>query len=115
MQLLAHIGERFLYRIYSFLHHWYAGSFRNIFHATIIALEQVDRKIAIKISVKHLFVPMYGDKSITGHILGFIFRLIRIAIGLIAYLAIVFLAIAIYLAWATLPALIVAWGLSLNL
>jgi hypothetical protein len=112
MHLLAYIGEKFLFRIYSFLYRWYIGSFLQISHTAIVALSQVDRKIAIKVSAKHLFVPMYGDRTITGHILGFIFRLIRIAIGLVAYTLVTLLAIAIYIAWAALPMLIIIWGFS---
>jgi hypothetical protein len=57
-------------------------------------------------------MPMFGDKSISGYILGFIFRIIRIVVGLIVYVVLIVLSVATYLAWAAFPILVIAWGLS---
>ena len=90
-------------RITDFFIHWYADGFRMWGHSLISFMEAVDRRLAFKITIKHLFQPLYQDRSFIGYILGFIFRCGRLIIGTVIYAIILIIAILIYLAWVTVP------------
>jgi len=97
----------FLSRLRQFVFHWYFNSFRIYSHFIVSLFEKIDRKIALKITWLHLFQPLYQDRTIFGYILGFIFRNIRLLIGVIIYSIIAIFAIIIYLIWALIPIFII--------
>ncbi len=107
---LVYLGHQFFYRIYDFLRHWYVGGFLSIARRTLAILESLDRTFALKITVRYFLRPLYQDYSILGYILGFIFRTGRLMAGGIVYSAIIALALAIYLFWASLPIYVIAKG-----
>ncbi len=104
---LGYLGYRFLYRIADFLRHWYVKSIKIYSNFVLDQLSTLDYTIAWKITLKHLFEPLYGDYSFVGRILGFIFRFIRIVGGGALYLAIFAVAIILYLIWMLVPAYII--------
>ena len=110
---LVYLAQRFIYRIYEFLRHWYVGSFLAVTHRTLAVLENLDQTLALWVTFRYLFKPLYQDYSVIGYILGFIFRVTRLFAGGIVYLLIVLIAAAVYLLWAALPVYIVAKGFSL--
>lgn len=81
-----------------------------VVHQTLNILEVLDRRLALRITLRYLFKPLYQDYTILGYILGFVFRSGRILIASILYLIIVLAATAIYLAWAFIPIIIIALG-----
>lgn len=99
---LVYLVQRFFYRIYEFLRHWYIGGLSAVFHQTLSLLELLDRKFALKITVRYLFRPLYQDYTILGYILGFIFRSIRVIAASFLYFLIILLASAVYLVWAAI-------------
>jgi len=103
-----------LYRLFYlpviFLHHWYIDGSRAFGHALIATFERVDETIAIRVTLKHYFQPLYKDYSIVGRILGIVFRSGRIVIGLVVYLAIAAVFIGAYLAWVLIPPAIIAYA-----
>ena len=107
---LVYLIQRFFYRIYEFLRHWYAGGFLAVVHQTLNILESLDRSFAFRITLKNIFKPLYQDYSILGRILGFIFRSARAFFGGVIYLVIVLIAAAIYVGWAILPFYILYQG-----
>lgn len=108
---LVYLLQRFFYRIYEFLRHWYVGSFLAVTHKTLNILEALDRRLALRITLRYLFRPLYQDYTVLGYILGFIFRSGRLILGSIIYLSIFIIAAAIYLAWAVAPFYIIYKGL----
>lgn len=107
MALIPYLFIRFFYLLWEFLRHWYLGSFKIYSHFIVSLLEKFDRRFAFKITLKNLFQPLYQDRSFIGYILGFIFRIWRLAIGGFIYLIILAGAILIYLAWMTIPIYVV--------
>lgn len=103
---LAYLIQRFFYRLIDFFHHWYVDGSRNAFHYFLSILEAVDRSMAIKITLRHFFEPLYSDYTIVGRILGIIFRSGRILIGGLVYGLLVVLFLAVYLVWLFIPPLI---------
>jgi len=108
---LAYLAQRILYRIGDFFHHWYADGSRYLVHQFMSALENLDKTLAIIITARHFFEPLYKDYSIIGRILGVIFRSIRILIGLFVYFIIGMIFVGIYLVWIATPVLLIFFGI----
>ncbi len=104
---LGYLFHRFFYQIFHFVKHWYVGGSRIIAHAFISTLESADRSFAVKITFSHFFEPLYKDYSIIGRILGFVFRLGRVVIGLVAYAAIAVVFAVAYCAWIAVPLVLI--------
>src|SRR5258708_1824788 len=102
----AYLLQRFFYRFLDSFHHWYVDGSRAIAHKFIETLENVDRTVALKITVRYFFQPLYRDYSIIGRILGIIFRSGRVVIGVVFYLFITAIFLALYLIWLAVPVII---------
>lgn len=105
---LVYLASRLLYRIKEFLRHWYIGSFLVISHQVFNILEKLDRRLALRITLRNFLRPLYQDYSVLGYILGFFFRSWRIIIASVIYLAIIAVALAVYIFWALIPIYIIA-------
>lgn len=67
------------------------------------ALTSADQSLALKITLRHFFEPLYKDYSAIGRILGVIFRTGRILIGLAAYIFVTAFFLLVYLIWIAIP------------
>ena len=106
----AYLVYRFFYRIADFFHHWYVDGSRVIAHKLISTLEDADRSLALAITIRYFFQPLYRDYSIIGRILGIIFRSGRILVGGLVYIIIIPLFIAAYLVWISVPIIILVYA-----
>lgn len=106
----VYLLERAWYRFADFFHHWYVDGSRVIGHRFITALEKTDRSLAIKVTFRYFFQPLYKDYTVIGRILGVIFRTLRIAIGAVVYLVILTLFLLFYAAWLATPAVIIFYA-----
>ena len=106
----AFLLQRFWYRFCDFFHHWYVDGSRAIGHRFIAALEDIHRTLAVRITVRHFFQPLYRDYTFVGRLLGIFFRTCRIVIGVAVYLLIIVLFALFYLAWLATPALIIFYA-----
>lgn len=59
-------------------------------------------------TLKHLFEPLYKDYTIMGRILGPIFRLGRVLVGLVIYIVAGAIFLIFYLFWLLLPLALLA-------
>lgn len=109
---LFYLIHRFFYRLGDFFHHWYVDGSRQFIHRFVSFLERLDRTLAIRITFRYLFQPLYKDYTAIGRILGFIFRSVRILIGAAVYAFFAALFLAIYAAWLLLPPLLIAYAAS---
>lgn len=107
----VYLVGRFFFRLTDFFHHWYVDGSRVIGHRFLTALEEADRSLAIRVTLRYFFMPLYRDYTVIGRILGVIFRSGRIFIGLIVYVMIAALFLAFYLAWLATPAVIIWYAL----
>jgi len=73
------------------------------FDFVLDVLSKVDRYFAWKITLRFLFHPLYGDYSFIGRVLGFFFRIFRLAVALVVYACIFVIALILYLIWVALP------------
>jgi hypothetical protein len=108
---IFYLAQRFIYRIFEFLRHWYVKSVRIYLNYVINLLEKIDYYFAWEITLKNLFRPLYKDYSVIGYALGFFFRIFRLLVSSLIYLLIFGVIIAIYLAWVVFPILLVGLAL----
>ncbi len=107
---IGYLIERFFFRLGDFFHHWYADGSRRLTHGFISFLERLDQRLALRITLRYFFQPLYKDYTIIGRILGPIFRLFRSLIGIVVYFVCGIVFFAIYLAWLAIPVAILYWG-----
>lgn len=99
----VYLVERLLYRIVEFLRHWYVRSARIYSNFILTKFERLDRRLALVVTLKNLFQPLYKDYTIIGYIIGFIFRSIRLIVASVVYLVFFSIAAVIYLIWLVIP------------
>ena len=102
-RFIFYIFDSFFGQIFDFFRRWYKSGFIRISQTAVSVLNFLDRYFAVRVSLSNLLRPLYQDRSVIGYVLGFIFRLIRIVLGTIIYLAIILGFSAVYLIWAALP------------
>jgi hypothetical protein len=100
---LVYIFSRLFFRIKDFFHHWYVDATRYFFHGFISFLENLDRTLAFRMTLRHLFEPLYKDYTIMGRILGPIFRFGRALVGFVVYVFVGAIFLTVYLLWLLLP------------
>jgi len=108
---LAYLVQRFFYRIYEFIYHWYVGGFVWFIRHTFDLLEVMDRFFALRITLRYWLKPLYQDYSVIGYILGFILRTGRLLLGGAVYLLLIIIVLLLYIVWAAIPIYIVYQGI----
>ncbi|MEK7147179.1 MAG: hypothetical protein AAB772_02900 [Patescibacteria group bacterium] len=104
---IIYLAERALHRIFEFFRHWYVRGFLNFSYKAIEVLEGLDQTFALKITIRNFFSPLFGDYTILGRILGFIFRSGRMIIGLIVYSIVILFFIVAFSFWVFIPVYVV--------
>ncbi|MFA6354585.1 MAG: hypothetical protein WCX12_02805 [Candidatus Paceibacterota bacterium] len=107
----VYLVVRFFILIGDFLHHWYIDGSRRLADFFVSSFEKLDQTLAIRITVKYFFQPLYKDFTILGRILGVIFRSGRILIGLVVYLIVAGVFLAVYLVYVLLLPVLIAMTL----
>ena len=107
MGLFAYLFSRLAFRFGSFFRSWYVGGSRRYASAALNFFEILDRGFALKITLRHLFKPMYGDYSAVGYGLGFLFRAVRLLIGSVVYVAAAACWLLVYIFLVLFPALFI--------
>ncbi|MBI2010888.1 MAG: hypothetical protein HYS89_01490 [Candidatus Colwellbacteria bacterium] len=101
---VLYLAGRFSYRFVAFFRHWYLDSLRVMAEFWNRLLRRLDQTLALRVTLRHFFQPLYQDRSFIGYVFGFGFRSARVFIASIIYFLIVVIAVSIYLFWAALPA-----------
>lgn len=98
-----YLVRRFFYRIWLFLMHWYGYGFLFAWDSLLNTLRSLDQAIALKITMRYFFQPLYRDYTTVGYLFGITFRSIRVLVGTLLYFAIVAVAFMLYTLWAGIP------------
>lgn len=106
---LIYLIGRFAYRILDFFHHWYADASRVFFYKLISFLEYLDQSLALRMTLRYFFQPLYKDYSVIGRILGVIFRTCRIFISVVVYAIVLLIFLAAYVLWLVAPIILVLY------
>lgn len=107
VQAASYLIQEFFYRIMEFFVHWYGNSFFILGERAVNMLEILDRRLALKVTLRHFKEPLYQDYSVLGYVLGFVFRSVRIILSSMLYAGIVILFAGIYAAWVSIPPYII--------
>ncbi len=101
--VVAYLTMRLVRRILAFFKHWYVDSFGVARSLFLSLLRRLDRLFALEVTIRHLFQPLFQDRTSLGYMLGFLFRSGRVVAGFAMYLAVATLALLLYLAWLAAP------------
>lgn len=104
---LVYIFKLFLKRILDFFKHWYIDGFLKAVIWTYGILESLDKKLALRITFKNWFQPLYQDYSFIGYLWGFIFRTARIILSLLIYGFLIIVAVLLFLFWISAPIFVI--------
>ena len=91
--------------IINFFSFWYLTSSKSFWHKEIDFIKGIERDIGVFINMKLIFQPIFGDYSYMGRVIGPVFRMSRVFIGLVIVFASIAVVIVVYLVWIVLPPL----------
>ena len=100
---LIYVIQRFFVRIFDFFFHWYVEGVGAIWSRFKKTFFDMDQTIALRITLRHLFEPLYKDYSPVGRIIGPIFRVGRILFGVAFYAVLFAFFFVIMAAWVAVP------------
>jgi hypothetical protein len=100
---VAYLMHRALYRVYRFFYDWFIRSFLFTWKAFRAYIRSFEDVLAVRIQLRNLFQPLYQDYTVLGYVLGFIFRVMRVFMGVILYPIFLGVAVALYLIWVAIP------------
>lgn len=101
--ILTYITTRFVHKLVDFFRDWYIGFFFLLSRLASRIFRTLDRGLALRVNLYHFFEPLYQDRTIIGYVLGFIFRSVRLLVGLASYLVLTIVFVLIYAAWCLVP------------
>ena len=105
--LISYLALQIVRQPLIFLRRWYIDATEKFWAAVAEHAAAIDRVFAIKIMLRTITQPLYGDYTIVGRILGPIFRLSRACIAFVVFAIYFAIAAAIWFSWALiLPYLI---------
>jgi len=105
LEYFINLPIKFFKGINQFFYFWYVQSSRDFWHKEIGFIKGVESDIGMMINLKLIFQPIFGDYTYAGRIIGPIFRLGRVLVGVLFVGASIFVVILIYLIWIILPPL----------
>ena len=108
---IFYLANRFLFRVVDFFHHWYVDGSKFFLTQFLNYVRTLDKTLAMKVTFRHLFEPLYKDYTIVGTFLGPIFRVGRVLFGVVLYGLIGILALVLYAAWVFAPAIILIYAI----
>jgi len=108
---LVYLAERFVYRISNFFHHWYVDGSKIFFHKLVSLLEFLDQTIALRVTLRYFFQPLFKDYTGMGRILGFVFRTGRALIGVVVYVFVLIVFMTVYALWLVVPLVTIAYAI----
>lgn len=103
---LSYLVQLALARIAGFFAHWYGDGSRRLHVSYRAASSQLENVVASRTMLHLLFRPLYGDYSFVGRIIGPIFRLGRLVMGVVAHAAIFLIFITAWFIWIAIPPVI---------
>ena len=108
---ITYLIGRFAYHIMDFFHHWYTDGSRIFFYKFTSLLQRLDQSLALRMTLRYFFQPLYKDYSVIGRILGIVFRTCRAAIGIAVYAVVFAVSLIIYILWLAAPIILILYVL----
>ena len=100
----------FLKDLQRFLDFWFIHGPKQIVRFFFDAFYVWDKTISFRATFRNFFVPLYGDHTILGHIIAFIYRLIILSLATFILIFIALFFISFLIIWSLFPFLIFFYG-----
>lgn len=85
---------------------WYTSGLLWVLRSIAVSLEDLIQALSLRILLKNLLTPMYGDYTKSGRIISFGVRLVQLSLyGVVTFLWIVLLGVGLFL-WIFAPLLV---------
>ncbi len=107
---LVYLTNRFFHRLFEFVSNWYVSGFYRVSRGLTLILRGMDQTLAVRVTLLNLDQPLYGDYTMMGRVLGFMFRIFRLLAGFVLYGIFIVLGLFVYLFWALLPVFILLYA-----
>ncbi len=104
---LIYVSSHILSRVFLFFRHWYYDGLLMYLGFGYAVFRRIDKRVALLITARYFFTPLYQDYSIIGYIFGFLFRSIRLSIGILIYGLLLPPFLLLYVVWAGVPLFII--------
>ena len=102
-EYFVNLPINFIKGMINFFSFWYITSSRSFWHKEVAFIKGIERDIGVLINLKLVFQPIFGDYTYMGRVIGPIFRLSRVLIGLFIMLVSIIVVLMIYSIWIFLP------------
>lgn len=93
---------------------WYSRGFLKLLVYSKIQIANFEKSIGLKLWIKSLGKPMYGQYDITGKLISFCMRLVVLFARFFAFIGYVFVRLIMILVWLVAP-VIVVWQVMSNI
>lgn len=103
IHVFSFVAIRGITALRRFFYHWYILAWHYYWGSVAGFIAVFDRTIALRVTARYLFRPLYQDYSLFGYLFGVCARMIRLLIGLVVYGVIMVSAIVLYSLWFFLP------------
>lgn len=107
---LAYLVQLALSRLLGFFTHWYSDGTKRFIDAYRRVSHVIEDAIAPRAMFHLLFQPLYGDYSVVGRLIGPLFRLGRLSVGLFVYALLIVTLLSFWLLWVAIPPLLIAYA-----
>lgn len=87
----------------NFFYIWYVQGTFDFWNKEAAFLRAVERDVGFIVHVKHIADPLFGDYTLMGRFIGFIFRIGFIIFGFSITAASVAAVVSLYLLWMIIP------------
>lgn len=104
-EYFVNLPINFIKEIINFFSFWYLQSSKNFWRKEISFIKQIERDLGMIVNLKLIYQPIFGDYSYMGRVIGPVFRISRVLIGLLIILTSIIIVVTIYLIWIILPPL----------
>jgi len=108
----SYLVQRAAFRVAEFFRHWYVDGTHGFIRVAAHIGTAVEQVVAVRVTLRFFFQPLFRDYTVLGRMLGPIFRAGRLVVGLLVYMLVFALLFIGYVAWIALPALLAFYAVS---
>lgn len=86
-----------------FFVHWYWHGALFAYGTVRKMLRWLDHVFGLRVNARFLFHPLYQERNVTGYLLGFIFRSLRLILGVLVGAVLCVCAVVVFVLWVGIP------------
>jgi len=90
-----------------FFKHWYIDASKTWLKTAMTLFSELEQALALVVTLKHLFEPLYQDYTLMGQAIGPFFRMGRVILTLGIYIILAAIFLASYIVWIFLPVFLI--------